>query len=138
MSSANATSTAAPAGAAAARLHDLLGYVEQVIKLDERPAYCLAEYRVATGQTYAFHQHELHALPGVTHDLTDEDGAVWLAVERLKRTEPPQPDPTLAPWVEVTPDPNRTPTLRSFLLRTVSPAERDELLAAKGVRPEDC
>jgi hypothetical protein len=74
----------------------------------------------------------------VTHDLTDEDGAVWLAVERLKRTEPPQPDPTLAPWVEVTPDPNRTPTLRSFLLRTVSPAERDELLAAKGVRPEDC
>jgi very-short-patch-repair endonuclease/transcription elongation GreA/GreB family factor len=138
VSSANATSTAAPGGAAAERLHDLLGYVEQVIKLDERPAYRLAEYRVATGQTYAFHQHELHALPGVTHDLTDEDGAVWLAVERLKRTEPPQPDSTLAPWVEVTPDPDRTPTLRSFLLRTVSPAERDELLAAGGVRPEDC
>ena len=35
---------------AAARLHELLGYVEQVVKLDERPVFKLAEYRLANGQ----------------------------------------------------------------------------------------
>jgi very-short-patch-repair endonuclease/transcription elongation GreA/GreB family factor len=141
LSSPNATSPSkgfVPSDLAAERLQDLLGYVEQVVRLDEHPAFKLAEYRLANGQTYLFHQHEFHALPGVTHDLTDEDGAVWIAIERLKRADPPLPPPTLAPWLEVTPDPDRAPKLRDFLLKTVSRAERDELLVSGVVRAEDC
>lgn len=46
---------------AAARLRELLGYVEQVVKLDERPAMRLGEHRLANGKTYVFHQHEFHS-----------------------------------------------------------------------------
>jgi hypothetical protein len=128
----------APLDSAAARLHELLGYVEQVVKLDEHPAFKLAEYRLANGQVHQFHQHEFHALPGVKHDQTDDDGPVWLTMERLKRRNPPAPSATLSAWLDISPDPERTPVLRDFLLATVSGPERDALLAARGVRPEDC
>jgi hypothetical protein len=91
------------------RLKELLDYVGQVIKLDERPAFKLSEYRLGNGQTFLFHEHELHAVPGITHDLTDEDGAVWLCAERLKRNDPPKPSENLAPWLDLSPDPDRTP-----------------------------
>src|SRR5947207_10900804 len=76
---------------AAERLHELLGYVEQVVKLDENPAFKLAEYRLSNGQTYQFHENQFHALPGIRHDQTDEDGPIWLTAERLKRRQPPTP-----------------------------------------------
>jgi very-short-patch-repair endonuclease/transcription elongation GreA/GreB family factor len=123
---------------AAARLHELLGYVEQVIRLDEHPAFKLAEYRLANGQTYQFHQHEFHALPGVKHDQFDDDGPVWLIVERLKRRNPPAAPDSISAWLEVSLDPDRTPVLREFLLNTVTGPERDALISEGKVRPEDC
>ncbi len=120
------------------RLNELLDYVGQVIKLDERPAFKLSEYRLGNGQTFVFHQHELHALPGVKHDLTDEDGAVWLCAERLKRNDPPTPSDTLAPWLDLSPDPDRTPLVRDHLLKTVSKPECAELIASGKARIEDC
>jgi very-short-patch-repair endonuclease len=130
----SAPDTVAPA---AERLHNLLGYVEQVVRLDERPALRLSEHRLPTGQSFVLHQHELHAMPGVRHDLVDEDGPVWLAVERLRRTDPPAPPELAADWLEISPDPEREPKLRDYLLRTVTETERDELLASGAVRPED-
>jgi hypothetical protein len=120
------------------RLVELLDYVGQVIRLDERPAFRLSEYRLGNGQTFIFHQHELHSLPGITHDLVDEDGAVWLCAERLKRNNPPPPSETLAPWLDLTPDPERTPQPRDHLLLTVSKPECDELVATGQARAEDC
>ena len=122
----------------AARLHELLGYVEQVVKLDEHPAFKLAEYRLTNGQTYQFHQHEFHALPGVKHDQSDEDGPVWLTMERLKRRNPPTAPDSITAWLEVSTDPDRTPVMREFLLRTVTELERDALVIEGKVRPEDC
>jgi hypothetical protein len=120
------------------RLTELLGYVEQVIKLDERPAFRLSEYRLPTGQTFVFHQHDFQALPGITHDLTDEDGPIWLTMQRIKRGEPPEPSDDIAPWLNLPPDPDKEPTLREFVIRTVSESEKDDLLARSQVRPEDC
>ena len=120
------------------RLTELLGYVEQVIKLDERPAFRLNEYRLPTGQTFVFHQHDFHALPGITHDLTDEDGPKWLTMQRIKRGEPPEPSDDIAPWLNLPPDPDKEPTLREFVIWTVSESEKDDLLARSQVRPEDC
>jgi len=120
------------------RLKELLDYVGQVIKLDERPAFKLSEYRLGNGQTFLFHEHEVHAVPGITHDLTDEDGAVWLCAERLKRNDPPKPTETLAPWLDLSPDPERTPLPRDHLLKTVSKPECEELVASGRARVEDC
>ena len=123
---------------AAARLHDLLGYVEQVVRLDEKVALRLGEHRLPTGQAFVLHQHELHALPGVRHDLVDEDGAVWLAVERLRRSDPPAPPEPLADWLEMGPDPDRQPKLREFLIRTLPGDAKDALVSDGLARPEDC
>ncbi len=123
---------------AAARLQELLGYVEQVVKLDENPAFRLGEFRLSNGQTYHFHQNEFHALPGVRHDQADDEGPIWLTVERLKRRNPPKPPERLTDWIELLADPGCAPTIREFVLATVNATERDGLLADKKIRPEDC
>jgi len=120
------------------RLTELLDYVGQVIKLDERATFRLSEYRLANGQTFTFHEHEFHALPGITHDLTDDDGAIWLSAERLKRNDPPPPLDGLSPWVELSPDPDKAPVTRDHVLITVGKAERDEFVASGRARAEDC
>ncbi|PZA11562.1 DNA helicase [Rhodopseudomonas palustris] len=125
-------------GAPAERLAELLDYVEQVVKLDERPACRLSEYRLANGQTYAFHEHEFHALPGVTHDLTDDDGPIWLSMERLRRHDPPMPPNWLAFWIDLSPDPEKAPVSLGHALITVPQSECDALLASGRARAEDC
>ena len=125
-------------GPAAARLKELLGYVEQVIRLDERPAFRLAEFRLPTGQTFVFHQHELHALPGIRHDAIDEDGPIWLSVERTKRSEPPKPSAELEPWLNLSSNPDKEPTIRETLTRTVPEAEKKDMVKSGKARPEDC
>ena len=127
-----------PKESAVERLSELLGYVEQVIRLDEWPAFRLSDYRLLTGQTFVFHQHEFHALPEITHDLTDEDGAIWLTIQRLKRDKPPAPPEAIAPWLNLFPDPDKSPAPRDSLIRTVSSTERSDLLRRGEVRPEDC
>jgi very-short-patch-repair endonuclease len=123
---------------AADKLRSLLDYVEQVVRLDERPAFRLAEHRLSTGQTLVLHQHELHALPGIRHDLTDDDGPIWLSVERLRRGEPPASPEDIKEWLEVTPDPDVAPHLREERIVTVAAREKDALLAKGQARPEDC
>jgi hypothetical protein len=91
--------------ASAARLTELLDYVEQVVRLDERIALRVDEHRLPSGRTFVLHQHELEALPGVRRDLLDEDGPIWLAVERLRRGNPPEPPELAADWIELSPTP---------------------------------
>jgi hypothetical protein len=120
------------------RLTELLDYVAQVIRLDERPTFRLSEYRLANGQTFTFHEHEFHALPGITHDLTDDDGAIWLSAERLRRNDPPVPPEGLVRWVELSPDPDKTPVTRDHVLISVPKAECDQFVASGRARAEDC
>jgi hypothetical protein len=70
------------------KLIGLLDYVEQVIRLDERVAFRLPEYRLPDGTTFAVRNNETQNLPGVRNDHRDEEGPVWLEVERLARKEP--------------------------------------------------
>jgi hypothetical protein len=44
--------------AAVARLAKLLAYIGEVVRLDERPAFRLADHRLATGQRLVLHRHE--------------------------------------------------------------------------------
>src|SRR5258707_5449145 len=117
------------------KLIGLLDYVEQVVRLDERVAFRLSEYRLPDGATFAVGKSDTQNLPGVRRDHRDDEGAVWLEVERLARKEPPTPAQDIAEWIRPSADPARPPEVRSELLVTVMARERDAALAKGEVRP---
>lgn len=119
------------------KLIGLLDYVEQVVRLDERVAFRLSEYRLPDGTTFAVARAETRNLPGVRHDHRDDEGAVWLEVERLVRKEPPAPPETIAEWLVVPADPARSPEIRSERIVTVTAAERDAALTKGHVKADD-
>jgi very-short-patch-repair endonuclease len=119
------------------KLIGLLDYVEQVVRLDERVAFRLSEYRLPDNTTFAVAGSDTQNLPGVRHDHRDDEGPVWLEVERLVRKEPPPPPDDIGEWVVVPADPAKSPDIRSERLVTVTAAERDAALASGSVRPDD-
>jgi very-short-patch-repair endonuclease len=119
------------------KLVGLLDYVEQVVRLDERVAFRLSEYRLPDGSTFAITKADTENLPGVRHDIRDDEGQAWLEVQRLARKEPPKPPQELGDWIALSPDPARRPELRSHRLVTVTAAQRDEALAKTEVRADD-
>ena len=119
------------------KLIGLLDYVEQVVRLDERVAFRLSEYRLPDGSTFAVGKSDTQNLPGVRHDHRDDEGAVWLEVERLARKEPPAPPEDVTEWIVLSADPARSPEVRSERLVTVTARERDTALAKGEVRPGD-
>lgn len=123
---------------AAQKLIGLLGYVEQVMRMDERVALRLAEHRLPNEQTLTLHQHELTALPCIRHDVIHDDGPVWLSVERPRRTAPPPLPEDIAAWLEISPDPGRAPELRAALVQTVDACRKDEFIAAGVARADRC
>ena len=120
------------------RLVGLLDYVEQVVRLDERVAFQLSEYRLSDGSTFAITKSDTENLPGVRHDIRDDEGGqIWLEVERLARKEPPRPPENLAEWTVLSPNPEKVPEARPHRLVTVDATRRDEALAKAEVRPDD-
>jgi hypothetical protein len=119
------------------KLIGLLDYVEQVVRLDERVAFRLSEYRLPDGSAFAVGKGDTQNLPGVRHDQRDEEGPVWLEVERLARKEPPTPPKGIAEWIALSADPARSPEVRSERWITVTAAERDLALARGEVRADD-
>ena len=119
------------------KLIGLLDYIEQVVRLDERIAFRLSEYRLPDGSAFAVGKAETQNLPGVRHDQRDNEGPVWLEVERLARREPPTPPKDIAEWTALSADPARSPEVRSERLITVSAAQRDVALARGEVRADD-
>ncbi|MFZ3351461.1 MAG: AAA domain-containing protein [Xanthobacteraceae bacterium] len=119
------------------KLIGLLDYVEQVVRLDERVAFRLSEYRLPDSTAFAVSRSDTQNLPGVRHDHRDDEGPVWLEVERLVRKEPPSPPKDIAEWLVVAADPGRSPEIRSERFVTVTAAERGAALANGSVRPDD-
>ncbi|WP_131194912.1 AAA domain-containing protein [Lichenihabitans psoromatis] len=91
------------------KLVALLDYVEQVVRLDERVAFDIGDYKLADGKAVSFRSTDTRALPSVRHDGHDDDGPIWLAIERLQRLEPPLPPVHLSGWIIVSNDPNKPP-----------------------------
>ena len=123
---------------AARRLNGLLDYVEELVKLDERPATRLAQHKLADGSQFILHQHELAGVPGITFDISDSDGPIWLRIERLQRISPPQVDEECRAWVDVPNDPTKPPVIRETQHLRVLEAEKDRMIEAGEARPDDC
>jgi very-short-patch-repair endonuclease len=119
------------------KLIGLLDYVEQVVRLDERVSFRLSEYHLPDGTCFTIRQTDTRNLPGIRHDHNDDDGPIWLELERLTRKEPPARHDVIADWIVVSGDPAKAPEVRPERLVTVSAAEKDAALAAGDVRADD-
>lgn len=84
-------------------LMDLVDYVEQVHRLSERVVTRLQDYR-----DLVLHEIDLKGREGVQHDLIERGEAIWLKIDRLRRTEPPQPPAGISDWITVSPRSQQT------------------------------
>ncbi|MGH7068432.1 MAG: AAA domain-containing protein, partial [Acetobacteraceae bacterium] len=69
-------------------------------------------------------------------DLTDASGPVYLKIDRLPRTDPPEAPPEAANWLTVSRDPFKEPLIQP-LRTTVMPASQAEWLIAEGAADRD-
>ena len=60
------------------RLRELVEYVEELVRQAEKPVFALGDY-----DNVLYYEAELKGQVGVHHDLDDEDGPIWLKIERL-------------------------------------------------------
>ena len=74
----------------------LLEYVEEMARMAERAVFSVHSYRTLTVL-----EHQLHNRVGIQHDTGDDDGPIWLRIERLQRSDPPTPDDTIKDWLVV-------------------------------------
>jgi AAA domain len=106
------------------RLIDLVNYVEQVHRLSERVVTRLQDYR-----DLLLHETDLKAREGIQHDLIEGGEAVWLKIDRLRRTEPPEPSEEIRDWISVSSDPSKPVSRISEKVRTITLRDAEKLLA---------
>lgn len=86
----------------------LLDYLIDWEKLNHTPVLDVTSHRAG----FLAFQHELERLPGLRLNQTDASGEeIWLELERLKKSPPPEPESVLEGWVALANDPNVTPEL---------------------------
>jgi hypothetical protein len=107
------------------RLRELVEYVEELVRQAEKPVFALSDY-----DNVLYYEGELKGQVGVHHDLDDEDGPIWLKIERLKRIDPPAVPESIREWLVVSRDPSREPVLEPVRVQTMPKEEADKLVAS--------
>ena len=113
------------------RLTSLLGYVEEIAKLSERPVFSVRSYRMTV------FEHQLHGRIGIHHDVADPDGAVWIKIDRLQRIDPPLPAEIIKGWLTVSRNPSTPPDTSETILLTMTGEEANSLVSDGRVDAED-
>ena len=119
------------------RLKSMLEYAEQLIRLDEIVARKLSQHRLPDGTQFVIHQHEFYSLPGVHFDQTDDDGPIWLRMERLTRTRPPEPESEISEWIILSNDPDKPCELIDVLRKRVTRQEKDQRFNAGDIHEDE-
>lgn len=105
----------------------LIEYVRVLVELADKPVWSLASYG-----NIVLHEEDLRNRIGIRHDLPDADGPIYLKIDRLRRTDPPEPPAAAKDWLTIGRDPFKEPVIQS--LRTaVMPAAEAERLIAQGI-----
>ena len=110
----------------------LIEYVCKLVELNEKPVWSLSGYG-----NLVLHESDLRNRIGIRHDLSDADGAIYLKVDRLRRTEPPEPPAAVKDWLTVGPDPFTAPVVQALRTMVMTAAEAEKLLARGAVGRED-
>ena len=95
------------------RLLSLIEFAHQSARLRSKPAATVTEHGL-----FALYEHQMQGLPGihVNVDGAESEDEIWLTVERLHETRPPEITSTvLRPWVQMTQSPNEEPRLREAI-----------------------
>jgi very-short-patch-repair endonuclease len=87
-------------------LIQLLDYIEHVEKLNRNPAFTVPQ------DFYCAYEASLRGLPSLEFNLAENGDETWLRVPRLAEKDPPDPPLALKPWVVLTKDPEKQPSLR--------------------------
>lgn len=91
------------------RLVALIEFARQSALLRGKPVSAIAQHKM-----FSVFEHEIQGLPGIRLNRMDQEteDEVWLTVERLRETEPPEvKSALLRPWVQVGHDPTEEPKL---------------------------
>jgi len=105
----------------------LIEYVRVLVELADKPVWSLASYG-----NIVLHEEDLRDRIGIRHDLPDADGPIYVKVDRLRRTDPPEPPTAAKDWLTIGRDPFKEPVIQS-LITTVMPAAEAERLIAQGI-----
>jgi hypothetical protein len=68
----------------------------------------------------------------------DNDGPIWLRIQRLQRSTPPEIDPECAGWIELSNDPTRPPQILEAVHHRLTEAQQWCLVAEGQAHAEDC
>lgn len=123
---------------ASERFVGLLDYVDALVKLDERVPHRLSQHKLPDGSSFVLHEHELTKLPGTKLNTADDEGPVWLRIQRLQRTAPPPIPEDLSEWIDGSDDPSQPPSLHASVHARIMLSQKDALIAEGQLRPEDC
>lgn len=96
----------------------MLDYLEEWDKLNRTPVFDIASH-----QALMIWQQDIAELPGFSLNSSDESGEVWLTLDRLRPTKPPQLPLELLPWVVVSDDPSREPHRRESIPHPTEPEQ---------------
>lgn len=113
------------------RLRELVEYVEELVRQAEKPVFTLGDYN-----NVLFYESDLKGQVGVHHDLEDEDGPIWLKIDRLKRIDPPVAPESIRQWLAVSRDPFREPVLETLRVETMHKEEAAKLVT-RGLAAND-
>lgn len=92
---------------AADLLIDLLDYIEQIEKLNRKPAYSVPT------DIFVAYQSELKGLPGVRFNVEAAGDDIWLKIPRLKEIPAPELEDELKRWTTQFKSPDKPPELKS-------------------------
>lgn len=90
------------------RLLSLIEFAQQSARLKLNPVKDVIKHSL-----FNRFEHELISLPGVHMNLIEQDDELWLKIERLTETYPPEPqDQRLKIWIDISRKTETTPVLK--------------------------
>ena len=78
-----------------------------LIELSDKPVWSLASYG-----NVVLHEEDLRDRVGIRHDLPDIDGSIYVKIDRLRRTDPPEPPAAAKDWLTIGRDPFKEPVIQ--------------------------
>ena len=103
-----------------------------MVQLAEKPVFALTDYK-----QLVYHEVNLKSRVGISHDTADEDGAIWLKIDRLNRIDPPKVPDEIRDWIAVSRDPSKFPVTHLTRTATIRKEEAEQLVARGILAPAD-
>jgi len=114
------------------RVTQLIDYVRTLVELSDKAVWSLGSYK-----NLLLHESDLRNRIGIRHDQADDDGSIYLKVERLRRIDPPEPPITAKEWITVGRDPFKEPVVQSIRTTVMTGPDAARFVEAGSVDPVD-